>query len=551
MNLRELAATWGVATEYDDWRGERRVVPEDTVRAVLDALGATEGGRPPEPEPVETAERCPTLGVRVWGWMVQLYALRSARSWGIGDVADLRDLATWTAAELGGDFVLCNPLHAANPGLPQEPSPYFASSRRFTNPLYLRLDEIPEAAGLDVGKPPPAPGALVDRDAAYRAKSAVWERLPRLRRKEFEEYARREGEGLTRFATFCALAEIHGTPWQRWPAQLRDPATASAPPERVELHRWLQFWCDEQLARAQGAARDAGMRVGIVHDLAVGSDPGGADAWALQHDLAKGMTVGAPPDSFNQQGQDWRLPPLLPHRATVPLRDLVRTLLRHAGGLRIDHAAGLFRLFWIPEGKGPAEGTYVRYPADLLLGLLAAEARRAGALVIAEDLGTVPKEVPRRLRERGIYGSAVLWFDPGPYDPLTLASVSTHDLPTARGFWAGEATRARAALGVLGKPVGEQEAEDARERDAIRALVGGEDALAMHRYVAAQPSELVGVQLADALGELRQPNLPGTLDEDPNWRLPLPVPLEETKTARGLLDLVEVVRAARAAPTPK
>ncbi len=533
--------------------------------------------------------RCPTPAQRSWGWQVQLYALRSRTSWGFGDFGDLRRLVEH-AGELGAGLVLLNPLHSTAPVLPQEPSPYYPGSRRFTNPLYLRVTDCDGIEGIEgiggeagrrldgltrAGQALVA-GDRIDRDAVFAVKQEALELLaavplPPARAERFAAYRDREGQGLIDLATFAALAERHGRSFHGWPAALRDPrgaAVASARREladRVALHTWLQWQCDEQLGRAAEASQAGGMPVGLVTDLAVGVDPGGSDAWALQADLAQDVTVGAPPDSFNQRGQDWRLPPLRPDRlpltAYAPFRDLVRSQLHHAGGLRIDHAMGLFRLFWIPEGCSPAEGTYVSYPALDLLGVLALEAEAAGAVVVGEDLGTVEPGVPEALRDRGVMGSRVLWFErtepddehpdsvPLPsaeYPELALTSVSTHDLPTARGFLADEPARVRARLDLLGHPEADERARTAAQRADLRTLLTGEGLLddgaddeavteAMHAFVARTPSKLVVASIWDAVGDLRQPNLPGTVDEYPNWRLPVAEPVPEVEAVDDLL----------------
>lgn len=586
MNLAELAAAHGVLTSYEDWAGNPRQVPEETVRRVLDALEA-DGPPRDEPAPLTVVRegdpraggrpvgeydgllvaphRCPTPP-RSWGWMVQLYALRSRCSWGMGDLGDLARLARWSAEE-GAGFLLVNPLHAAAPGLPQEPSPYFPTSRRFRNPIYLAVEDLPEigllppdrrdevlalgatARGLDGS-------ARVDRDAVYalkiRALELVHGSLPP--RPAFAEFRAREGAPLEDFALWSALAERHPSPYQRWPAPFRDPRSPAVAEarrdlaDRVTFHAWLQWLCAEQLAEAQRCARDAGMPVGVIHDLAVGSDPGGADAWARQDVLAKGMTVGAPPDSFNQKGQDWLLPPWRPDRLRAtgyePFRDLVRGVLAGAGGIRIDHAMGLFRLFWVPEGMSPADGTYVRYPADDLLGILAYECHRAGAIAVAEDLGTVEAGVPETLRANGILGSAVLWFEdgrPADYPVDAFASVTTHDLPTARGVWTDDARGAEQAtvLRLL------REEGLVGEDPSVDELV-----VAMHAFVARTPSLLVAVALGDAVGDPRQPNMPGTTDEYPNWRLPLDVLLDDLGDDERLRAVVRAVSEERARQVP-
>ncbi len=531
---------------------------------------------------------------RTWGWMVQLYAVRSAGSWGMGDYADLAELARWSAGQ-GAGVLLVNPLHAVAPSYPIEPSPYFPASRRFSSPLYLRPELLPEYAAapesvrglvtrMHAGVPM---GEHIDRDGVWEAKSTAlealyWHAAPR---PDAEE-----SQGLADFATYCALAELYGRDFTAWPAHLRDPRGEAVEEERDRLetrilfHTWLQHCCDEQLAAAQAAALDAGMRVGIVHDLAVGVDPGGADAWALQDDLASGFTVGAPPDGFNQQGQDWRLPPWRPGRLAAtgyqPVRDMLRAVLAKGGGLRIDHILGLYRLWWVPEGESSVDGTYVRYDVDALLGLVALEAERAGALVVGEDLGTVPREMEAALESWGVLGSAVLWFErekaaaqgaggeaddeepafvpPDRWRRKVMASVTTHDLPTAAGFLAEEHVRVRAELGVLGRPVSEEREHARREQAALRRMLGAEglapvdapDAevvIAMHRVLARAPSRVVLAALGDAVGDLRQPNMPGTTDEYPNWRLPVadgegrPQTLEELQASPRVRALAKVL----------
>ena len=549
--------------------------------------------------------RCPLPAdlPRSWGWMLQLYALRSRESWGIGDLADLRRLLTWSA-QRAGQFAVINPLHAQAPVTPVEPSPYYPSSRRFHDPLYLRVEDVPEIAALDASARDAAlsraataqPDAdRIDRDAVLAAKLGALEQafasMPAQRRDMLARFWDQQGQALTTFATFCAIAEVHGTPFRAWPDALRHPAGADVArfreehAGRVALHAWLQMLCDEQLERCQQAARGSGMRLGVIHDLAVGVDHGGADAWALQDELGLGVTVGAPPDAFNQRGQDWSQPPLLPNRLAetglAPFRDMLRAVLRHAGGLRIDHVMGLFRLFWIPEGLSAEEGTYVHYPSEQMLGVLALEAQRADAVVVGEDLGTVEPGVRETLADRQVLGSAVLYFERAEHDPdqakpaaeyatQALASVSTHDLPTAAGWWLGEDLRLRLELGLLGpgaSPDEEwrgKEAERERMRAALAAeglVEGGEPSVndlvvAMHALLARTPSRLVAASIGDAVGDVRQPNLPGTMAEYPNWRLPLaeprdggsrPLSLEEALEHPLLHRVVDVLRGLRPA----
>jgi 4-alpha-glucanotransferase len=514
---------------------------------------------------------------RTWGWMVQLYSLRSERSWAMGDYADLRTVVERTRAD-GGGAVLLNPVHAETPVPPINPSPYSPSSRRFRSPLYLRIEDVAEyaAAPADVRADVDAVRAdaepdRIPRDPVWQAKLVALELLwPLHRGEDLAAYRTDQGDALEQFAVFCVLAEEHGVPWQDWPEPLRradSPEVAAAAVEhadRVAFWCWVQLLIDEQL---RGLGDD--LAVGVIHDLAVGVDAGGADAWALQDALALGTTVGAPPDSFNQNGQDWGLPPWRPDRLRelgyAPFRDVVRGCLRHAGGLRIDHVMGLFRLWWVPSGESPAHGTYVSYDSDALLGVLALEASRAGALVVGEDLGTVEDRVRADLDATGVLGSAVLWFErdeeteaflpPDSWRGPTLASVTTHDLPTAAGFLAEEHVRVRHELEQLGHSLAEEQARVRAECDELLRMLrktgllpaGGDEVLAMHAALVASPARIVLAAFGDAVGDLRQPNLPGTIDEYPNWRLPVadgdgrPLSLEQLLDADGVRRLTRLL----------
>lgn len=529
---------------------------------------------------------------RAWGFMVQLYSVRSRASWGAGDLRDLADLAWLSGHEGGAQFVLVNPLHAAEPAAPMTPSPYLPTTRRFVNPLYIRVEDIDETAYLSS-----ADRALVewsaeraqaldtddgpiDRDVVWEAKKAALDVVfaaPRsaARQAQLEAFRRREGRGLEDFALWCALVEAHGMP--PWPADLRDPAAPGALrartelADRVEFFCWLQWVADTQLAAAQRAAHEAGMSLGVMHDLAVGVHPNGADTWALGSVLARGASVGAPPDMYNQQGQDWSQPPWHPQElarvAYRPYRDMLRTVLRHAGAVRIDHIIGLFRLWWIPSGAAADSGTYVRYDHEAMIGILALEAHRAGAVVIGEDLGNVEPWVRDYLRERGVLGTSILWFEkddhgrplpPERYRRLALSTVTTHDLPPTAGYLADEHVLLRERLGLLTEPVEQVRRAAREEREAVlealrsRGLVGADPSErevveALHRYVLRTPSVLVGVSLADAVGERRAQNQPGTDQEYPNWRVPLadgtgrPVLLDDLFSTARLRSLVAVL----------
>ncbi|MFG2042037.1 4-alpha-glucanotransferase [Dactylosporangium sp. NPDC048998] len=562
--LTEEAAARGVATWYET-AGHRRVdIDPDVVRAVV-ALLEPRVVETPAPEPPVPLPEVP----RTWGWMIQLYGVRSAGSWGVGDFADLAGFARW-AASTGAGAVLVNPLHAVAPVDPMPASPYSPSSRRFVNPLYLRVEDLPEYRSADpalrerVDKLRPPTGDLVDYDGAWRAKRAALELLYA----DGPEPAGAE-PALRDFATYTALAEVHGVDWRQWPQELRRPGPAAygaADPARVAFHVWLQRRCAEQLEAANAAA--AGMAVGIMHDLAVGIDPGGADAWTLQDVIAQGARVGAPPDAFNQQGQDWGLATWRPDRLAATgyaaYRDLLRGVLAHAGGLRVDHVAGLWRLWWIPPGRGAAEGAYVHYDSAAMLGVLVEEAARAGAVVVGEDLGTVEPVVTRTLQERNILGSAVLWFTrdddgaflaPERWPEHAMASISTHDLPTATGFLTGEHVLARAEAGVLGRDPRDEWVAAGRERAALLDLLDAEGltgpdstdediVLAMHRLLARTPCRVLLASPYDVLGETRQPNLPGTTGQYPNWRIPLPIPLEELVEDPRMREIADLFSSA-------
>ncbi len=536
-------------------------------------------------------------GKRTWGLATQLYSVQSERSWGVGDLTDLADLAVWSGASFGAGYILVNPLHAAAPITPMEPSPYLPTSRRFVNPLYLRPEAIPEFAEVrqrgrirrtrDALQQDVRRADLIDRDAAWDAKRDVLESVYRVKRSAgrklaYEAYREREGRSLDEFAIWCALAERHGADWHRWPKKFQSPTRtavaefAAKHAETVDFHRWLQWQLDDQLAAAQSVAVNAGMALGIMHDLAVGVDPNGADAWAMQDVLALGVSAGAPPDEFNQLGQDWSQPPWRPDQLVDqgyrPFRALVNAILRHANGIRVDHIIGLFRLWWIPNGAQPTEGTYVGYDHEAMIGILALEAHRAEAVVVGEDLGTVEPWVRDYLTRRGLLGTSILWFEldrEGGGGPLQaqhwrehcLSSVTTHDLPPTAGYLAGEHVRLRDELGLLTRPVEEELADDRAQQAAWVAelrrvgLLGerpgvDETVRALYRYLGRTPSRLLGLSLADAVGEMRTQNQPGTTDEYPNWRIPLGGPdgrrllLEEVFADPRAAALCEALRAA-------
>lgn len=485
--------------------------------------------------------------LRAWGWSVQLYALRSRESWGIGDLHDLSVLAEWSANELGAGMLMINPLHAATPVVPVQPSPYYPSSRMYRNPLYLRIEDIPGAQesacdieGIASMAKRLNSQRLIDRDAVFQLKMDALACLWKTAKPDpaFDSYCARESADLERFAAFCVLAEKFGGGWQNWPAEYRHPnasgvrAFVKEHGDRVRFHMWVQWLIDQQLARSSWS-------LAVMQDLPIGVDGGGADAWAWQDIFAKNVSVGAPPDLFNTAGQDWGLPPFIPWKlraaAYEPFIQTIRSTLRHAGGLRIDHVLGLFRLYWVPQGLGARHGAYVRYPSDELLSIVALESHRARAFVVGEDLGTVEQGVSEKLQRNGVLSYRVFWFEkqpPSQYPELALSAITTHDLPTVAGMWTGSDLEAQRRIGLQPNVDGHEES-----RRQIEAFAGAapdstpeQVVIRVHESLAAAPSRLVTAQLDDALAVEERPNMPATTNEQwPNWSMALPRSLDEIR----------------------
>lgn len=547
----------------DAW-GHTRQADPDTVRQLRAALGLEGQARPgappgPPAAPGNTGSpscflpREPTL----WGWAAQLYALRSRRSWGIGDLRDLRSLGTWSRG-LGAGFIQLNPLHAASPLPPVQDSPYYPSSRRFRNPLYLAIEDVPGYRAVAASVEPFAREARslndrrrIDRDAVLTAKlralEVIWATAPPPR--GLEEYARSAGPGLDTYAVHCALVEIHGADWRRWPEAVRRPGrpgverAAAELRSRVEFHRWLQWLLDSQLQRAAA-------ELPPISDLAIGADPGGADAWIWADELIPGFSVGAPPDALNLAGQDWGFPAFNPRALAesgfTPFRDTVRANFRHALGLRIDHVMGLFRLWLIPDGATATQGAYVTYPAEPMLDVLAEESRRARALVVGEDLGTVQPGVRAALRRRRVLSYRLLWFEDRPpreYPRLALSAVTTHDLPTVAGVWTGFDEAAMRAAGL--EPNVEGNRAIVRRLARLGGLAPGAPAAdavaAAYRELQRSPSRLLAATLEDALLVPERPNIPGTVEQWPNWSLALPGGLEGLRRSASARRLAAIM----------
>ena len=494
--------------------------------------------------------------LKIWGWAIQLYALRSRRSWGMGDLGDLRDFCAWTARDLKGGFCLINPLGAAIPILPQQASPYYPSSRCFLNPLYLRVQDVPGA-----GAAKPALKALakagttlnsrrlIERDTIFQLKmkalKIIWKQNKRSQ--EFDAFRRSSGPVLTKFSAFCALAERFGSGWRQWPKEFRSPDSAAVDryiqreSDRIEFHQWVQWLLHRQMKKATE-------KLAVIQDLPVGVDPNGADAWLWQDLLAQGVSVGAPPDAYNAQGQNWGMQPFNPHALRdsffEPFRLAIRTVLQYGGGIRIDHVMGLFRLFWIPEGKSGRDGAYVRYSVDELLAILAIESHRAKALVIGEDLGTVEPAMRRDLRRRNVLSYRLLWFESKPvrkFPRKALTAVSTHDLFTLSGLWGRADFEEQRQLGLKPDPADTQKliSRLCRRLGIEPDANIDEVILKTHEMIATTPSMLLAASLDDILKANERPNIPGTVNRA-NWCYALPRFLEDI---RRLPEIKKIARA--------
>lgn len=553
---------------------------------------------------------------RTWGIMAQLYSVTSQDSWGHGDASDLAALTT-LATMNGADFLLINPVHADRPTVPLNPSPYLPYSRQFLNPIYIRPQDIDEVVHLNAAGRRDLDSMLaasrttnkptIDRDLSWSWKIQALEliyRQPRsfVREGAFHRFKTERGAQLENFALWSALVEKYGLPLPDTFADINSPAVAKEKKnlrQRIDFFCWLQWIVFEQLKDAQRCAKEAGARIGIMHDLAVGIDPAGADVWIRPYMFAKGIQVGAPADMYNQLGQNWSQPPWRPdalvRNAYQPLRQMVQRLAAIGGALRIDHIMGLFRLWWIPKGLSPAEGTYVRYDRDAMVGVLLLEAQRAGIVVIGEDLGTVEPGTREYLAERGILGTGVFWFEyegdrlrtPDTYRELQLATVNTHDLPPTAGYLRDVHNQIRERLGLLEEPIDNVLAHSRRERENMADLLFDqglisqelhdyyysdaschyhgmhgnpagvitpdelkdfafddkddiartrETIMALYHNIALTPTKMVALSLVDAVMDVRSQNQPGTYLEYPNWCVPLANTKGTTVVFDDLLD---------------
>ena len=549
--------------------------------------------------PKRTRNRHTTTAHPLWGWEVPLFAIRSGYAWRTADFTDLGELAALTASPTGPDFLAVHPVPASSPSVPLAVAPHVASSRRFLNPLYVRVEDIRETAYLSAADRTliewqaetltDLPADVVDRDAVWVAKKAALEVVssaPRsiTRQRAFDEFRSAMGPGLEQFAAWCALAEHFGT--DLWPAAAREHGSGlarelrSTLADRIEFFCWLQWIADDQLKAAHTAARSAGMAIGLIASLAPGSTEDGADAWATKDLVARGIELGLAPSRDVPRGAlrgvaPWR-PDTLARAGYEPLRDLLRTRVRHAGALHLGDAHDLFEQWWVPVGNAPADGAWVRNDHEALLGMICLEARRVGVVLIADDRGMTEDWMRVSLAAHGILGTSSLWpgLDPaaGTVAPDTFALTSLATVahasgtPTA-GLLAGEHVELRQRLGLSRDADAERRAARA-ERDAIqtvlteRGLLGGDPSErefveALHRYVASAPSMLMSVTMADGVGERRPAGVPAARDLYPSWRLPLVDASGEQVTVENFVQnprvrsLAAAVAAARRAASAR
>lgn len=624
---RDPTIAYGLQVSYLGESGERQVAPVSAVRGVLRAMGApdTELAKIEEFAAAAAKRNPPAIVApgglrchmpdwletgRAWGVTCQLYGLRSARNCGIGDFEDLACLAERAAAD-GADFVGVNPLHALFTAAPERCSPFSPSNRRFLNPLYIALDRIP-----GVASPPPVDDAqrrrlgaadCVDYDAVSRLKldalQSLWQRIGTdasewagRPRRDFETFVADNGAPLVAHARFEALsnfmvAQEMGAGWHGWPEPFRDsgdPAVdrfAAEHDDEVRFHLWLQWIADAQLRDAKARARAAGMRIGLYLDFAVGAAPDGSATWSDPELVVPGANIGAPPDPFFRGGQDWGLAPMSPvvlrKRQFEPYRTVLAGAMRHAGAVRIDHAMSVYRLFWVPHGAAVSDGCYVLYPLPDMLRALADASHANRAIVIGEDLGTVPDGFRETMQRIDMLSCSILFFErtrrgyrtARSYRRNALVSVSTHDLPPLAGWWRGKDIDLLRAIGIFDAARAEEQRsardldrhaltdrlvkEQARRRFAIRASFAGDPptghltpglAAAIHAYLARTPTRLLAVQFEDLCGARMPVNVPGTHEEYPNWRLRAPMTVDEAPQSELWAPIIGAVAHERPRP---
>ncbi len=547
-------------------------------------------------------------GNRTWGLGINLYALRSDGNQGVGDLSDLGEMLQWVGSNLGGDFVAINPLHSITNRMPYGVSPYSPLSRLYSNMIYIdiyRVEDVRNSrrATTIIESPEFVEELerlrrtdLIDYEGVARLKDPVLNAgfqylyeehfLPLTERgKRFRFFISSGGKTLDDYATFLSLHEYFTQKglyhWKDWPQEYHSPETHEVRmfrerhEKRITFHKYIQWLINEQLGDASKKAEESGMSVGLYKDLAVGSLADGSDVWSNQEIFALDVNVGAPPDNFSLRGQNWGFPPLIPDRLRQQgyefFIQVIRENLKHAGAIRIDHTLGLFRLYWIPPGIKSQDGLYIRYPSEDLLRIIALESTRNRVVVIAEDLGTVGKEVRETLQRFGMLSYRLFSYEkdrstreylpPQAYPEMAVTSITTHDLPTISGFWTGRDIEVRKALNLYPDDealldLSNRQADRQRLLRALRRarllppgmptdperipVMTEELCLAIYRYLAMTSSKLLTVNLDDILGIVDQQNLPSTVNEYPNWRRKVPYRIEELKKMEVFRKLVGI-----------
>ena len=560
-DLAAQARIWGIEPGYHDVFGRWHAASEETQRRLISALSRGKSGPGEFSPPGEPLRAFQGGGRPYWILAIQLYTLRSSRNWGHGDFGDLARIIPLAAAR-GAAGIGLNPLHALFIERADEASPYAPNSRIFLNPLYIDVEAIPDfpgpaAAGININIL--RAGDLIDHAQVARAKvdglRLAFEHFlssaPKDRLADFDTYRREQGERLRRFACFEVLrARFASARWRGWPEPWRNPSKQdlihlwNEERSQCEFHEYMQWIADRQLEQCKETARRCSMPVGLYLDIAVAIHPDGADAWSAQDRVLSDVSVGAPPDEFNPNGQNWGLAPFdpgtLPDNDFEELREMLKSAMRHAGAIRLDHVLGLKRIFMIPHGSSAAEGTYVRFPFEQSLRAIAEESLNSRCTVIGEDLGTVPEGFRETMTRWGVWTYRVMLFErdgdgrfrpPETYPVEALATFNTHDLPTLRGWLEGHDLYTKRALGLDSGESGETRAWARQCLETILGVaslsVDSDRLAAIAQFLGRTPSRLVAIALDDIVSALEQINIPGTFNEHPNWRRRLPVSLED------------------------
>jgi 4-alpha-glucanotransferase len=575
----ELAERWGIETGYFDVHGRWREADDEVVRRIADALSG-QGVQPaaPDAHALDPQVAFQGDGRRVWVLAVQLYAVRSKRNWGHGDFSDLARLLE-IVADCGGAGVGLNPLHALFYDRTTTASPYSPNSRLFLNPLYIDVEAIEEfqhriAAELASEIERLRALDLLDYPGVARLKLAALRKAHDLftaggsvaRQREFDAFRQEGGHALQCFAAFETLRALHPGAWQLWPLELREPKpqllheVMRTHPAEFGFQQYLQWIADRQFAHCRDIARRRGLAVGLYLDLAVGVDPAGADAWMDQQAFLRGLSIGAPPDQYNPAGQDWGLTAYNPRGLAAanfePFRQMLRAAMKYAGAIRIDHVLGLGRLYVIPNSVPPADGAYLRVPLDRMLQTVADESRRWRCIAIGEDLGTVPEGFRETLAKWGVWSYLVMMFERDSdgsfrrtrdYPERAIATFNTHDLASFAGWTSGHDLAVKQAIGIdPGETVDDRRASQAALAAALAETCGDvvprfEDVVS---FLAATPARLVSIAIEDVLGIADQVNVPGTVDQHPNWRRRWPIDLEEVAEDRRMRRIATILARA-------